>query len=259
MVDFEFGTSMAEGEMVGFSVFDSTLPSSYAVTTAPFGVKRPSSYKRPDNVKYWIVDNAAGTSPDMGKVKDWLDAGADAVVCSLHATKILTGCEGGFVAFRNKSLYEKYRKYIVFGLHFNQSGVKVLGDIGSNHKMSELTASYILAYEKFYFTKEYKRRAVLVKAYKKAISKFKIPYIASEQAFWIKLQTADKLNHFIELMSSYGIEVKPYYTPIWRIDQTDAATKDLSLTGVCLPTYGMKKSEIEFVTDSIGKALRAVM
>ena len=83
---FAYGKTSLKGDTLGFAEFEGSW-NSYAITTAPFGAAMPQSYKRP-MTDFWIVDNAAGASPEMINTKNWLDAGADVVIVSLHSTKI---------------------------------------------------------------------------------------------------------------------------------------------------------------------------
>ena len=250
-VPYELVSPNISGEMIGFSTPNiiNSKESSYVITTAPFGSARPKNLTRP-NTSFWIIDNAAGTSPDMEKVKDWLDAGADAVICSLHATKILNGCEGGFVAFNNKTLQESYQRYISFGFYFEE-GIKKAGDIGSNHKMSELTAAYVLMYYEKLFAKEYNGREVLANAYRDFCKSNNIEYIYSPQAFWIKCQK-DAIEVEKELLA-LGVETKPYYLPLFGTVDTNA--KILSKHGLCLPTWLMTEEEIKFTLEQLNKVL----
>jgi len=246
---YTFGETQTTGELLGFSKFDiSTKYMSYCITTAPFGASKPKNYTRPETT-YWIVDNAAGTSPEMEKVKEWLDAGADAVVCSLHATKILSGCEGGFVAFNTKYLYDMYRKYIVFGFYLDPKNKKTMINIGSNHKMSEITAAYVLAYYEDIFKYEYNDRCMLVDRYKDFFNSRDIEYITSPQAFWIKCKGSTSLIERDLLF--YGIETKPYYQPLFDWYNIDTGSKLLSQQGLCLPTWGMDEEQINYMLDHL--------
>jgi DegT/DnrJ/EryC1/StrS aminotransferase family len=247
-IPFEFGITSLEKETLGFATFNAReSENTYAITTAPFGSKRPTSIIRP-NTTFWIVDNAAGTSPDMDKVRGWFNAGADAVICSLHATKILNGCEGGFVAFNNKTLQELYKKYISFGFYFEE-GIKKVGDIGSNHKMSELTAAYVLMYYEKLFIKEYGGRELLANVYRDFCVSNDIEYIYSTQAFWIKCKR-DATEIEKELLS-LGIESRPYYRPL--LDSADEGAKMLSKYGLCLPTWNANPKEIGFILKQLDR------
>jgi dTDP-4-amino-4,6-dideoxygalactose transaminase len=63
------------------------------------------------------------------------------VTVSLHATKVLGCGEGGLVIFGDKAKAQVVREWINFGF----SGARVTERIGTNGKMSELTAAFALA------------------------------------------------------------------------------------------------------------------
>lgn len=224
---------------IGFSNFEG-IGCKIAVTTAPFGAKRPSNYIRP-NVDLWIVDNAAGATPSMDKVIDWLDNGADVVIVSLHATKTLSACEGGFVVFNKnqKDLYEAYRSFINFGFYFEGEDKKINKFGGSNHKMSELSASWARMFMHKIFSIDYTKRKKIADHYESFCKEKSIPHIYSEQAFWILHNRKSKI--VTKEMSSFDIEVKPYYTPLVG-NISDEFSIEISENGLCLPTWGMCES-----------------
>jgi dTDP-4-amino-4,6-dideoxygalactose transaminase len=247
-ISYTLSSTTLTQEGLGFAEFDVREDKSYAITTAPFGAAKPENYVRP-NTTFWIVDNAGGTSPTMNKVNAWLEAGADVVICSLHATKILTGCEGGFAVFNNKALYDMYRKYIVFGFYLDENLEKKSMPIGSNHKMSELTAAYILAYYHAVFEHEYAERTLTADAYQNFCENEGVPYIYSPQAFW--LQCKSNAFEVSTILEQKGIETRPYYQQLFSSDKVDPGAKILSLHGLCLPTYGMEKSQISYVLNNL--------
>jgi len=243
-IPYVFGETQTKGDLLGFTLFNvKGANNSYSITTAPFGAKKPKEYNRP-NTTFWIVDNAAGTSPDMEKVKEWLDVGADAVICSLHATKTLSGCEGGFIAFNNKFLYDSYRKYLVFGFYLDNINTKRSEFIGSNHKMSELSAAYVISYWEELFDIEYRNRLMVVEKYVNFCISRNIEFIYSPQAFWIK---CDKEASEVEKkLLAFDVEAKPYYRPIFDSLNVDMGSKILEKFGLCLPTWGMTEDQIDY-------------
>lgn len=244
-----FGETETHGSLIGFSVFDPRGGATdYAITTAPFGTAKPVEYHRP-NTTFWIVDNAAGASPDMEKVKLWLRAGADAVVCSLHATKILSGCEGGFVAFNNRFLAELYKKYVVFGFYLDEKEQKHSEKHGSNHKMSELSAAFTRMFIDGLFCSEYAGRLDLMTAYENFCIDREIPYIASPQAFWVRCNTES--SEIEKRFLAKEIETKPYYRPLWGEQGVDAGSLTLSRSGLCLPTWNMGESDKQYVLNNM--------
>ena len=212
----------------GVSDYDSFNYTSYAVTVNPFGsLSQP--YSKPD-ADFWVVDNAAGV---LSQAKAWLDAGADAVVYSLHATKILSACEGGVVLFNNQYLYEKYLKYINFSFDFDLGGNRFSGEKGSNHKMSELNAAWCLM-NLYKLPDNLHKREKVVKYYKEFCESKNIPFIYSLQAFW--LLGKKPANDMVDFAKSFDVEVKPYYQKLHsyniECDQTDIFNR----FGFCIPT-----------------------
>ncbi len=130
------GAEVVLGDVhVGSLALDSTDAPAYdgVVPVAPFGAA-------PD-VSGWsdagrVVHDAAaslGCSLHLGA----LPAG-QAVVFSLHATKVLGAGEGGVVVFGDPEDAEKFRAWTNFGL----SGSRDAQFAGTNAKMSELQAAY---------------------------------------------------------------------------------------------------------------------
>ena len=244
-----FGETQTTGGMIGFAAYEPRGGATdYAVTAVPFGTAKPKEYSRPD-VTFWIVDNAAGASPDMEKVAEWLDAGADAVVCSLHATKIMSGCEGGFAAFRNRMLYELYRKYVVFGFYLDEEGKKRSEKYGSNHKMSELSAAFAVMFYEEMLGPEYEGRKALMKEYSGFCTGRGLQFIPSPQAFWVRCRT--DAEEVARKLAEKEIQAVPYYRPLWRADEVDAGASMLSRSGLCLPTWNMGEEERRYVVENL--------
>jgi len=226
-----FGNTHVEGNLLGFTTYTGETQQDYAVTTAPFGTFPPAGIQRP-NVAYWIIDNAAGATPDMGNVKEWLKRGADAVVVSLHATKGLSAAEGGFVAFRDGSLYKDYLEFINFGFRSIDSVRRTLSGIGSNHKMSELSAAWCLAKLETY-SKEHAIRAEMASRYEQFCLSSGIQYIHSCQSFWIRTKDSYK---FVVEAKALGLDARPYYANLLPGATLDVNADKLAQQGVCLPT-----------------------
>jgi dTDP-4-amino-4,6-dideoxygalactose transaminase len=103
---------------------------------APYGMK--FDFEPWKNFPHLILDAAAsvGTRQSLsGILPDW------SVTVSLHATKVLGCGEGGLVIFGDKAKAQLVREWINFGF----SGARVTERIGTNGKMSELTAAFALA------------------------------------------------------------------------------------------------------------------
>lgn len=244
-----YAPSHSSKEMIGFVNYEN-LETDYAITTAPFGSPCTKNYFRP-NTKIWIIDNAAGATPKMERVSEWLDKGADAVVVSLHATKSLSACEGGFVAFRNQELYDIYKKYINFGFYFKANKKKIAKTGGSNHKMSELSAAWARMSLDKTLKASHLGCLTLASKYKDLCEEKDIRYIYSTQAFWIYHENSKSI---IKKLTQKNIEVRLYYTPL------EGKIKDkfsvlLSRHGICLPTWNMSDEE----SDYVFKCLREIL
>jgi len=243
-------------ENIGFHIFPEDIKhNSYLMTVAPFGAKKPECFRSDGKgrLRYWIVDAAA--SP-LCYLKDWLESGADAVIVSFHATKILSACEGGAIFFRNLQLKSEYEKYINFGLYYS-NGEKnerfTLGR-GSNHKMSELSASWCLAGLNTIYKKSLHRRFEQMAKFKKIAIECGNKYIESPSSFWI--QTKNKASEAAEeIFRKYNIECKRYYYPI--LNRSKSAFV-LSEYGLCLPSYPMSDEDFEYVLDSLKEYLKGI-
>jgi dTDP-4-amino-4,6-dideoxygalactose transaminase len=248
-VKYSLAPSFLENSRIGYANFDNQQ-ADYAITTAPFGAIS-QEVKRP-NVSTWIVDNAAGATPSMDRVKYWLSQGADAVVVSLHATKSLSACEGGFIAFKNQQLYDLYRKYINFGFYFDENNQKKTLQIGSNHKMSELSAAWALMSLQ-HFEQDHIARTRLAQKYAEFCLSKNIPHIHSTQAFWI---LCPREAHLVaqDLKNIYNIETRPYYTPLFGSNH-DLNSLTLEQYGLCLPTWDMSHEQIDLIIQSLNEVL----
>ena len=238
----KYSETIIEGEHIGKPVWDTihdsnTGTEAYAVTVNPFGsLSKPCD--RPADVGYWIVDNAAGL---LTQTESWLDAGADAVVYSLHATKILSACEGGVVFFSSsvagQKLYAEYSKYINFGIKVNAGGYRSIGIEGSNHKMSELSAAWCLMNLETYL-EDVAGRLVTLSTYCNFCKASNVTYIPSVQAFWIlgkvsNLEIQDKAKE-------YEVEVRPYYEKLSMYEpQSKSNTNLFNSNGFCIPSYSI--------------------
>ena len=241
-----FGKTSSLGTECGFINYSNTTNIDAAITVAPFGSPPPNSLTRP-NVKMWIIDNAAGATPSMDRVKQWLHIGADIVIVSLHATKTLSACEGGFVVFKDDYMYQLYKRYINFGFYVESGERKISATGGSNHKMSELSAAWARTSFQTIFTEDYHRREYIAQKYVDFCNKHNLTFIYSTQAFWIFDPTVEATK-MVEKFEKYHIEIKPYYTPLYNATQDmDALT--LSKYGFCLPSWSMTEAEIQYILN----------
>ena len=224
-----YGTTISGGKDIGRAQWDcNSYTDTYAVSVNPFGsLAEP---QRKPNTAYWIVDNAAGL---LSQSKDWLEAGADAVVYSLHATKILSACEGGLVVFKNDNLYKEYCEYINFGFKVSPDGSRITGICGSNHKMSELSAAWCLM-NLHELDTEIEKREEISNSYKEFCDIYKIPHIYSLQAFWLLgIKDSTEMQKFAA--EKHHIDIRPYYQTLQDAGRCHV-TKRFNQKGFCLPT-----------------------
>jgi hypothetical protein len=238
----DFVQPHTEGPLVGFSplVFGSQLGQ---VVTVPFGCD--SSGRAQGNGKPLLVDAAACASPSMHIVKEWLEAGAQAVVVSLHATKIWPAGEGAFVAFQLEEDREVFQRRSNFGIQISHSGARHCCEWkATNAKLSEFGAAAALASWPS-FLQEWKRREPIVEQLERACLQHGVPYIRSRQTFWLAPAT-----HWTRTVAAFAraeVEARNYYwdTPI-------TPHSELSERGVCIPTHS------EAVPSILNEVLRSL-
>jgi len=236
------------GSDIGRAYWDITADGdTYSVTVNPFGcINKPCEKPK---TKYWIVDNAAGL---VQQTKEWFNNGADAVVYSLHATKILSACEGGVVFFKNKDLYQEYSEYINFGYKTQPDGNRIAGIKGSNHKMSELNAAWCLMNLET-VDEDIKARTHIMNQYKEFCENNSIPYIPSLQGFWLLgKELATKIQKFA---FERKIDVRPYYQALPLTNNKCRVTNLFNENGICLPTRAtLEKDEVSRIIYMLHEA-----
>jgi dTDP-4-amino-4,6-dideoxygalactose transaminase len=217
------------GHHIGRAYWNNTAQGdTYAVTVNPFGCLNKPCEK--PKTKYWIIDNAAGL---LTQTKDWMYNGADAVIYSLHATKILSACEGGVVVFKDNALYEEYLEYINFGFRQQANGSRTVSERGSNHKMSELSAAWCLMNLET-LNEEILKRIDITNVYLNFCEKYDIPFIHSLQTFWLLgKEPALKIQKFA---FERGVDVRPYYQRLSITNEKCMITDTFNMNGVCLPS-----------------------
>lgn len=131
-VDFRFGDIGADWWLAEESHQDDASP----VRVAPFGA--PPAFSSGRRHHGTIVDAAASiaNSWDPGLLGE-----ADAVVFSLHATKVLGAGEGAVVVFGSAERARQFRMWTNFGFF----GSRESQITGINAKMSEIQAAYVHA------------------------------------------------------------------------------------------------------------------
>ncbi len=112
-------------------------PDTGILPVMPFG-KRPDPLQYPKH-HYAVMDAAASLGAAEGSLETLNEN--QAVVFSLHATKVLGAGEGGLVVFGDVNYAIKFRRWTNFG--FDGSRMSIFS--ATNAKMSEIHAAYALA------------------------------------------------------------------------------------------------------------------
>lgn len=185
---FHFLQPQLEGPKLGFSE-QVKYSNGYQILTIPFGCFLSGLSEK--CMIPTIVDAAACASPDMHIVKEWLGNGAQAVVVSLHATKIWNAGEGAFVAFKHYSVRDLFLRKQNFGIEVEEENRICNSFTATNGKMSELSAIGALS-SWFNFCEEWKRRQETVENLIYLSRKHKIKYIPSMQSFFIAPENPGK-------------------------------------------------------------------
>jgi len=229
----------------------------------PYGC--PKKYSNLKEFKSVIVDAAAS----FGNKSDsmlWTIENVDALVFSLHATKVLGIGEGGFVIFRDKQKAEKFRRLINFG--FSKQRDIVLG--GTNGKMCEILAS--IGIEKIKnmnsilegISSNIDLFKIYLKNYKSPIHKEKykkhpwqfIPVV-------LDVSEKDRDKTMVIMRERYGIQTGKYYEPLKyeSLDKSISFSNTLEINSkiISLPIYhSMCDADIEYITTSLRKTLESL-
>jgi dTDP-4-amino-4,6-dideoxygalactose transaminase len=229
------------------------------VDVRPFGA--PVRFVAGWNQREVIVDAAASLGRkdlDLQSLpSSWV------VVFSLHATKPIAAGEGGIAVFGDESKARDFRKWINFGF----SNTRVSQSLGTNGKMSEVTAAYAHASLDDFFTNEKSSmRRQLAQRKLEGLHRLRglgdlVPGIAP---YWIiRFDSEKTASSFSQHLQAAGIESRFWWgTPCHRMKAFSSAiatraelpTADfLAGTVLGLPNYvGMSRK----VFISIHRAMK---
>ena len=190
-----------------------------AIEVWPFGMGAvPSSFTLGTAPR--IIDAAASFDALEG-VGDMLSDG-QAIVLSLHATKVLNGTEGGVVITKNKDWIERIRAWANFGF---AGAARFSSIIGTNAKMSDADAAVALASLDAWPTTREKWRSLKSDLMNHMASEgLLIPSpISDGWATNYLIMESDDIFSDETLLASLGIETRRWWTPAHLV-------KDIGLT-----------------------------
>lgn len=195
------------------------------------------------NNKYLIFDNAA-TSYTKYKGSNSCNYGHASII-SFHHTKPIGFGEGGCIVVDSK--YEPYvRRIINFG--FDKIPVPIWHRLGSNYKMSDIQAVFILQYLSNLHTIVDKHKS-LTNYFSSNIKLKQFPNYSNETPFLscFCVFTEDSANKLQTLLSR-GIFARKYYVPL--IDSPVA--NEFYSNIICIPcTTDMSYSDIDKIIEII--------
>lgn len=192
---------------------------------------------------------------------------------SFHHSKVLTSGEGGIITTGSHELAEKIRRIRAIGLDRSINNWESF-DVGSNSKMSELTAILGILHVKN-AEKIIKERREIAKMYdtlidfRSDILPFIIPQKTKSGYYKYFLRTTPELGASLSLfLKSKGIDLPPkaysYTCDQQAVSKTmkcitsDSLENSKYMIGnhICLPMYnGLKKKEIKYITSCINQFL----
>lgn len=199
-----------------------------------------------------IVDAAAsmGSLPDLSKLES-----NQAVCFSLHATKILGAGEGGFAVFGNPEWADRARAWSNFG----RSASNGFSSGGSNGKMSEVQAAFVLAQleefpeqlESWKTSQQMAREATERLGFEYHPQAFEHP-----NPYWVvKFRYSDDRKKAERLLTEADIEFRHWWpTSLAKLNGQDEFpnAKHLRETTLGLPMYlGIREKEISLIEGAL--------
>lgn len=184
-----------------------------------------------ENSKLLLFDNAATPMTMYGR-KNSLNYG-DAAICSLHHTKTLGHCEGGFIVCRSNM--EPYvRRTSNFGIN-NYSIKPEWNRFGGNYKMSDLAAAGILQFWNRNFDKTIERNKQIYKEFKFLLPNIKLfPSFHDEYTIpvhsCIPIMTTNS-NDILKKLVESNVMARKYYNPLLPLQHSSRIHGDI----ICLP------------------------
>ncbi len=230
------------------------------VPVAPFGY--------PADVKAWDRFTEKTDIPvviDAAAAYDSVEVGETPSVVSLHATKVLTAGEGGFVASWNSGLVRDVKMRSNFGF----CGSRSAHAFGTNGKMSEYHAAVALAsFDAYDETRRRLQQTSLV--YRELLADSNV--VSFQNGFgsdWVSSVCVTRLSHYDQTkvachLASHGIDTRQWWgmgvhdhPAFSRLPRSElSATKTLSAETLGLPFFSdMSRPTLKYVCDHLLEAL----
>ena len=187
-----------------------------------------------------------------------------ATTCSMHATKIFSTGEGGFIAFKNRHSFQIAKKLVNFG--FEDGNISL--PLGINAKLSEFNAAYGLSlFEKIDHILSSRRKIALI--YGRNLPKNVIKCILVDNAkhksnfayYPVLFEREIDLLAVCRILNNEGVFPRRYFYPSLNTvysegNNTCPESEELARKVLCLPIYpDLKQSEVLFICNLIGKSL----
>lgn len=195
------------------------------------------------------------------------ESDADAAVLSFHAVKMLTGGEGGMILTNRRDVYEYVRGYVNLG----RTRGRRCEMNGSNYKMSEITAAFVLSGVDF-LDEQIGHGAWLYEEYREFVDEHLKRWVmysprSEQHLFWgfsgyLCPLVVDVPREIVEarLLHDYGIETFAGYSRYVPTDEpffngeviSEELGKWLSRHVVFLPCYyGMDRETLNKVCNAL--------
>lgn len=188
----------------------------------------------------------------------------DMEVFSLHATKFITGFEGGLITTNDDQLAGKLRLLRNFGF----SGYDQVVSVGTNAKLSEIHAA--MALTNFECIDEIiEQNKKIFQFYDQYLPKecklieF-VPGLRPNYQYVVAIVPQEKRNTIVEHLHAHGVLARKYFYPgvhkfppynnnPVQLPKTDALAESV----ICFPTgQEMDKPTVEFICELVGEGLQ---
>lgn len=189
----------------------------------------------------------------------------DISVCSLHALKIYSMGEGGFIATNRDDLAEKIYESRYFGMNEDYHYKR----IGFNGKASEFHAALGLTNLPYFEKIKYQRQKLYMiyqEELKSAPLRFQniSPNVTPNYSYIpIVLNEVEARENVEQSLKNCNIATKRYFYPslnkltFYNDSSTMVNSENLAERIICLPLYyGLKENDIQYICDIINKALK---
>jgi dTDP-4-amino-4,6-dideoxygalactose transaminase len=206
-------------------------------------IKKYESFCKENNM-FLIFDNAA-SAYTFYNGKNCLNYGNGSII-SFHHTKPFGFGEGGCIVVDNK--YEKTIRCLNnFGIGLSDN---YWNKLGSNNKMSEISAIYILQYLINNFDKIKKHHNSLYEHFSKKNKKIMFPNFSDNKIVpsCLCVLIEKNNNEIINKLIEHGFQVRKYYNPLDESKVSNEIYKKI----ICLPcNLDISKNDLEKINEII--------